>query len=103
MSAPIDVLAFLDGVAGATNEIFRLVGSDMQKEASEARAAVAELIAADHAFDVSRETLTHVNNLIAAGSRSDDDFRRQANADHAYARAVDRRARAIAACKGETA
>ena len=46
MSRPIDVVAFLDGVAGATNDIFRLVGSDMQKEAAEARAAVAELIQA---------------------------------------------------------
>ena len=44
MSRPIDVVAFLDGVAGASNEIFRLVGSDMQKEAAEARAAVAELM-----------------------------------------------------------
>lgn len=44
MSAGIDVVDFLDGVAGATNEIFRLVGSDMQKEAAEASAAVAELI-----------------------------------------------------------
>lgn len=45
MSASIDVEAFLDRVAGATNETFRLVGSDMQKEAAEASAAVAALIA----------------------------------------------------------
>lgn len=46
----MNVLGFLDGVAGATNEIFKLVGSPMQKEAAEARAAVAELVEASREF-----------------------------------------------------
>lgn len=58
-----------------------------------------ELIAADKAFDLSRAALIEISNRITAGSRSDDDFRRQANAQHAYDRAVARRASALDAAE----
>jgi len=44
VSAPVDVVGILSSVAGASNEIFRLAGSDLQKDAAKARDAVAELI-----------------------------------------------------------
>lgn len=57
---------------------------------------VAELLAADRAFDLSRAALIEVSNRITAGSRSDDDFRKQASAQHSYDRAADRRIAALA-------
>lgn len=57
---------------------------------------VAELVAADRAFDLSRAALIEVSNRITAGSRSDDDFRKQASAQHSYDRAADRRRAALA-------
>ena len=62
---------------------------------------VAELIAADKAFDLSRAALVEVSNRITAGSRSDDDFRKQANAQHSYNRATARRASALAALENQ--
>jgi hypothetical protein len=67
----MNVLNFLDGVAGATNEIFRLVGSPMQQEAREARAAVAELIERER---VMREALTEI---IAINDEPDGTFRKR--------------------------
>lgn len=67
----MNVLAFLDGVAGATNDTFRLVGSPMQQEAREARAAMAELIEKSAAIlNASPATLTaHKKELRAALAR----------------------------------
>lgn len=65
-------------------------------EVEAARDAVAELIAADKAYDHANANRIEADNRITSGDRSDDAFRRQASAHHAYDRAVDRRRIAIA-------
>lgn len=64
------------------------------------RAAVAELIAADKAYDAAKAHRIEADNRITSGDRSDDAFRRQASARHAYDRAVDRRRIALAIAGG---
>ena len=92
-----------DAVAHAVRMTERLMAENITKgfpPAAYNRAAIAELIAADKAFDLSRAALIEVSNRITAGSRSDDDFRKQANAQHSYDRATARRASALAALEG---
>lgn len=50
----IDVLAVMDSAAGASNDIFRLAGSQLQRDIAEARAAVADLV---RAARLARDTL----------------------------------------------
>lgn len=63
-------------------------------------AAVAELIAADKEYDATMGHRITANNAIVSGDRSDDAFRRKANADHAFDRAVSRRRAALASVIG---
>lgn len=63
------------------------------------RAAVAELIAADREYDAAMARRVTATNAIVSGDRSDDAFRRQAATDHAFDRAVARRAAALAAAQ----
>jgi hypothetical protein len=64
------------------------------------RAAVAELIAADREYDAAKAHRIEADNRITRGERSDDAFRQQANAVHAYDRAVERRRLALARAGG---
>jgi hypothetical protein len=74
-----------------------VVSGDVGLRLLRAAEAVAELVAADKAFDYRRAKKIEADNLIMlGGDRSDDAYRRQANANHAYDRAVDRRRAAIA-------
>lgn len=57
---------------------------------------VAELIEADREFDASKARKIQADNRVICGARDDDDYRKQANAQHAYDRAVDRRRAALA-------
>lgn len=66
-----------------------------------ARAAVAELIAADKEYDAAKARRIKANNRFTSGERSDDAYREQARANHAYDRAVDRRSVALQANCGE--
>jgi hypothetical protein len=98
MSAPVDVLAVLDAardfiVEGpASDKAWRVKGELMQ-----ARDAVAALLRADRALDISKASLVEASNRIASGSSlRDDDFRRQALAQHAFDRAVAARREALA-------
>jgi hypothetical protein len=99
MSAqPVNVLAVMRHAAsamhGAADD-----GADTRRYANalhEARDAVAELIAADREYDAAKTRRIEADNRITSGDRSDDAFRRQAAAHHAYDRAVARRAAAIA-------
>ena len=87
----------LDAIDDACHALNTRETRDERNALIAARIAIAELIAADKAFDLSRAALIEVSNRITAGSRSDDDFRKQANAQHSYDRATARRASALAA------
>jgi len=74
-----------------------VVSGDVGLRLLKAAEAVAELVAADKAFDLCRARKIEADNLIMLGSnRSDDAFRKQASANHAYDRAVERRRAALA-------
>ena len=104
MNAPVDVLAVMDrSVAREYNPFERDNQSLLHAHLIEARAAVAELIAADRAFDVTKAHRIEADNRITRGDRSDDAFRRQASTHHAHDRAVERRAAALARVQGGAA
>jgi hypothetical protein len=78
-----------------------VVSGDVGLRLLRAAEAVAELVAADKAFDFYRARKIEADNIIMLGSdRSDDAYRRQASANHAYDRAVDRRRAALASIGG---
>lgn len=62
--------------------------------------SVAELLAADKAFDYYTVQRIAADNLITSGDHSDAAYRKQASAHHAYDRAKARRADAFARCGG---
>jgi hypothetical protein len=99
MSAPVDVLAYLDGLI-AQHKALSADAYHVQElpKAEAARAAVAELIAADREYDAAKAHRIVADNTIARGVATDGNYVRQANAHHAYDRAVARRAAALARC-----
>lgn len=96
MSAPIDVLAVIDAERPLMAAASALTGVDTLAAHDAMRETVAELIAADKEYDAAKAHRIEADNRITSGDRSDDAFRRQASARHAYDRAVDRRAKALA-------
>lgn len=70
-------------------------------ELDEARAAVAELLAADKEFDHAQARRIEADNRITLGDRSDEAFRKQASAHHSHDRAKARRAEALARVGGD--
>jgi len=101
MSAPVDVLAVMDDAAATLAKVAQIQMGERAEEMREARAAVAELIAADREYNGAKARNIQADNaILAAKTRSDDDYRRQALANHAYDRAVARRAAALARCGG---
>lgn len=100
MSA-VDVLAVMDGGAEKIRFLAEKTGiSHPATDLVEASAAVAELIEADRGYDAAKSGRIKADNRITAGDRSDDAFRSQANAHHAYDRAVARRSAALARVGG---
>lgn len=96
MSA-VDVLAVMK--EAAEDVVSGDVGLRLLRSAED----VAELIAADKAFDYYRARKIEADNKVMLGERSDDAFRKQASANHAYDRAVDRRRKALARVSGGAA
>lgn len=89
--APVDPLAALESAAGASNEIFRLAGSELQRELADALVAVRELVAADRELDAAKASLR------AAGRCGGRERVRRWEREQT---AVARRARALAAFGG---
>lgn len=105
MNGKPGVLAVMGRLIGNTRTMAGLTGDPRMREhlreGEQARAAVERLLAADTQYDAAKAHRIEADNRIASGDRSDDAFRRQASASHAYDRAVDERRAALAAFRGE--
>lgn len=99
MSDKIDVLAVM-ALAGEALEHSELIErkSITRTEVDNARDAVANLVQADRAFDVSQRHLTEAKNATVNKCRVQDGhlFVSLANAQHSFDRAVDARRAALA-------
>ena len=87
MTAPVDVLAVMDGVASR----FRHPHNAMQRNFIEARAAIAELIEADKAYDTARSRYDAAFRDGPYGNLNE-----QRDAQHMLREAKKRRATALA-------
>lgn len=72
-----------------------VVSGDIGLRLLRAAECVAELIAADKAFDVCRAHKIQADNRIFCGERTGENYRRQVDAHHAYDRALERRRAAL--------
>lgn len=84
--------------------VLRLIAEgegDTELMAMRVHSAVAELIEADKEYDAAMARRVTATNAIVSGDRSDDAFRRQANADHAFDRAASKRRAALSRIGGK--
>ena len=88
-------MSAVDVIDAAINKV-RQHAWPQAMDLEEARAAVAELIEADREYDHAKARRIEADNRTTRGDRTDEAFRLQASANHAYDRANARRAAALA-------